>query len=250
VIQADAYHCLRIKRWLRGNWHAFFFSTGARRGFICAMRNIIAFSLVCFSTLAAASTIAPVSNSVGILAPGAFVPPPSTPGVSGWLSVAQIQQETNLCVPTSAAMVLGYYGHPYPPRELKVWSRGLVYDPTAPFNDFTITFFKDLLSGLQNHGIVWTNPMFTNDQNGFNSGLQLIENQIDLGKPVIVDTDLYTGHAFVIDGYDNTHGTVIVADPFTAPPGIREIDFADFMALWNSSKVGSNIRGLILTTSP
>ena len=68
---------------------------------------------------------APILNTVGITAPGQFTPPATVPGQSGWLEVPQFHQATNLCVPTSASMVLSYFHQDYPPRELKVWSRGI-----------------------------------------------------------------------------------------------------------------------------
>lgn len=167
------------------------------------------------------------------------------------LHVVQIRQETNLCVPTSAAMVLAFYGQPHSPREIKTWSRGHEYNPSQPFTDFTATYYNDLLSGLRNHGITWTDQIFSNDDSGFQTGLEEIEIQIDDGHPVLVDTDLYSlGHTFVLSGYDLTNEAVIAVDPFATAPGMSEISFEDFKAIWNASKTGSNHRAAIFTTAP
>jgi uncharacterized protein YvpB len=191
-----------------------------------------------------------VPNSVGIISQGQFTPPTSVARQSAWLPVAQIRQETNLCVPTSASMVLDYYGYTYSPREIKVWSRGQEFEPGQAFNDFTITYFSDLISGMRVHQIAWTAASFSNDDSGFENGIREIEKQIDEGKPVLVDTSLYTGHTFVVDGYDLAKDVLIIADPFIDAPGIREISLEDFSVLWNSTKVGSNIRAAIFTASP
>jgi len=54
------------------------------------------------------------------------------------LSISHIRQENNLCVPTSAAMVLKYFGENRSPRELKTLSRGRDYNEKVKFTDFTI----------------------------------------------------------------------------------------------------------------
>ena len=190
-----------------------------------------------------------VPNTVGIVSSGQFTPPANVAGQSGWLAVPQIHQETNLCVPTSAAMVLSLYHTPYPPRELKVWSRGDDYDSTIPFNDFTLTYFVDLISGLQKHGIVWSIQHFDNDDAGYTLGLAALLKQIDLHQPVIVDTSLYTGHTFVVAGYRDAGSSLLIVDPFIASPGIREIKTPDFRQIWNSSVVGSNRRAAIFTST-
>lgn len=192
----------------------------------------------------------PISNSVGIITNAStFVPPKSIQGQSSWLPVIQIRQETNLCVPTSAAMVLNFYGYSYPPREIKVWSRGKEYDPQSLFSDFSITFFSDLLSGLANHGFHWTKNLYPNDHAGFASGSMALKHELDQGRPVMVDTSLYTGHTFVIAGYDDSRSIFVAIDPFIAQPGLREISYDDFELIWNSSKVGSNIRATIFSSS-
>ena len=199
---------------------------------------------LCSAAIATADPSVP--NTVGIVAPGEFAPPRAVPGQSGWLAVPQIRQETNLCVPTSAAMIMAYEGHDIPPRELKVWSRGREYDPAQPYNDFTITFFSDLLSGLRAHGFAWVSVLYGDNEQGLALGLAQLETRIDQGLPTMIDTSLYTGHTFVVAGYDLPRGVIIIRDPFIDPPGIREIGLADFGLIWNSSKVGSDVRAAVL----
>lgn len=58
------------------------------------------------------------------------------------LDVPFLAQETLLCVPTSAAMVLAFYGDAQPPRKLKALAAGRAYDPAAPFTDFSHTVLQ------------------------------------------------------------------------------------------------------------
>ena len=215
------------------------------------LSKILLVVVIPFATLTGVvmADTAGIPNTIGIVSSDQFTPPATIPGTSEWLSVSQIHQETNLCVPTSAAMVLSFYQTPHSPRELKVWSRGENYDSSQPFNDFTITYFTDLLSGLQKHGIFWNIEHFDNDDTGYTSGLAALLKRIDLHQPVIVDTSLYTGHTFVVAGYRDAGSSLLIVDPFINAPGIREITSSDFRQIWNSSVVGSNRRAAVFTGS-
>jgi hypothetical protein len=184
-----------------------------------------------------AQTSPPVSAIVGVTG-HAYSPPPNVPGVTAWLPVTQIYQEPNLCVDASAAMVLTYFGTPHSQRELKVWSRGQEFDPRQPFNDFTDTRLKDLVDGLARHGIHWRIGRWPNDAAGLSQGLAAIKQQIDQGNPVLVSTNLYAGHVFVVAGYDSTRNIMVAVDPNILPPGIRELSPDDFAAIWNGSRSG------------
>jgi uncharacterized protein YvpB len=213
------------------------------------LKNIYAIVLVSMFYISAyADSSSLASNSIGIISQQDFLPPANVIGTSAWLPVQQIRQETNLCVPTSSAMVLSYYGvTSISPREIKVWSTGLEFNPNLPFNDFTATYFDNLLKGLRKHDINWQKYLYLNNDEGFSNGIKSIKDQLDLGHPVIVDTNLYTGHTFVIDGYDNDKNILIIEDPFIQMPGIRIISIDDFKQIWNSTKVNSSIRAAIFT---
>ena len=147
----------------------------------------------------------------------------NTAGPMKCLPVFQIRQETNLCVPTSAAMVLTYYGHLHSPREIKTLASGHVYDPNDPFTDFTMTYFSSLIRGLARLGIHWSEKDYPNNEDGFADGLTEIEAQIDFGHPVLVDTGLSaSGHTFVISGYIQPERRLLVVDPDAPPPGYRQ----------------------------
>lgn len=166
------------------------------------------------------------------------------------LQVPYLKQEKNLCVPTCAAMVLAYYSKSIPAREIKVWSRGEEYSPKDLFNDFTQTFFDQLISGLKKHDIIWQKKIFSNDEGGFLLGVKELKNQIDQGRPVIIDTSLSkNGHTLIISGYKQNATVFVATDPNLEKPGIREFSLADLKKVWSSKLTGTNDRGAILTNS-
>ena len=84
--------------------------------------------------------------SAGALAQvAAFTPPPNRLGQSAWISVHHRSQERNLCVPTSASIILDYFGDAISPREIKALALNKRYVPGEEFTDFSITMFRDLI---------------------------------------------------------------------------------------------------------
>lgn len=187
-------------------------------------------------------------NSVGIISARQFYAPQNVKDKSHWIPLIQIRQEKNLCVPTSAAIVLKNFGIDLSPREIKTWSRGIEYDSNANFTDFTITFFSDLVVGLKRQNIFWNHKSFKNDLSGFKSGIAEIKDALEKNNPVIVDTSLYGGHTFVIAGYDESRQIFTIIDPFLYAPGIREISYNTFQKIWNSTPPTSSTRGAIFTS--
>ena len=188
-----------------------------------------------------------VNNLVGVLVSGDPLPTPQISKRSVFLSVPHIRQEKNLCVPTSTAMVLEFFGDQRKPRELKALSRGRTYDPSEPFSDFTITLFRDMLSGLRQAGYYWFESTYTNNSRGFRSGMDDLKESLRNGNPVLVDTSLFTGHTFVLAGFDDEKGVLYVVDPNIAAPGLRAVPYEEFEKIWNSVGFSFDGRAAILT---
>lgn len=112
-----------------------------------------------------------------------FTPPPNVTGQSAWIPLRYQEQESNLCVPTSASIILEYFGEQVSPRELKELSLGRRYSPDMPFNDFTITLFRDLIFGLHSIGYSWKEIDFPDNRKGLQHGLAQIEHSLDAGIP-------------------------------------------------------------------
>jgi uncharacterized protein YvpB len=201
----------------------------------------------CLVFLSAEANGRTVDNRVGAITPGEPRPQPHRTERSLFLDVPHMRQEKNLCVPTSAAMVLQYYGDARSPRELKVRSRGWEYDPNKPFSDFTLTFYSDLLRGLQPLGYGWQVANYSTRHRGFTTGMEEIKQELRRGNPVLVDTSLYRGHTFVVAGFDEEQELLFVVDPNLPRPGLRAIRYAQFEQIWNSRDVGFDGRGAIFT---
>jgi hypothetical protein len=164
------------------------------------------------------------------------------------LKVAHIRQESLLCVPTSAAMILGYYGDPQSPRRLKTLSRGRVYDPRTPFDDFSLTRFQDLLRGTAALGYAWREKTYADTPAGFEAGMRTIEREVAAGRPVMTDISLgKLGHTIVVAGADPKTRTLVVIDPDTPAPGRHLANYAQFQEVWNERSYGGRFRALILT---
>ena len=163
------------------------------------------------------------------------------------LAVEQQQQESMLCVPTSAAMVMAFYGDPHPPREIKSLSAGRPYDPQAPFTDFTITRYDDAIRAASALGYRWEQHLFADDDQGFGEGLALIESQVRAGHPVLIDATLPEGHTFVVRGFDKQAQQLFAVDPDQPAPGERTISFDQLKGVWNERAYGNEIRAMIVT---
>lgn len=164
------------------------------------------------------------------------------------LGVPHITQETLLCVPTSAAMVLAYYGDRQSPRALKALSRGKAYDPAAPFDDFTITLFADMKRGLATQGYDWSDAAFPDTAEGFADGLKMIERELRAGRPVLVDiTADGVGHTVVVEGFDERARTLFMVDPAQPAPGKITVGYDDFAAFWNEHAYRGQFRALMRT---
>jgi hypothetical protein len=165
-----------------------------------------------------------------------FVAPPQRAGESAWIELKHQRQERNLCVPTSASIVLSYFGDDVSPRELKALSERKSYDPEARFTDFTRMMFQDLIAGLERRGYRWRLESFENTDEGFWSGLRVTTESLDEHVPVIIATTTRrVGHAIVIAGYSRPLQTIYAVDPNIEAPGIRLIKFSELQAIWHSN---------------
>jgi hypothetical protein len=209
--------------------------------------KFVTFSLAIFVSFNAIAAAKPADN-LGIIQAGQFTPPPNQLGKSGFIELVHQRQEKNLCVPTSASIVLQHFGQLKTPRELKVLSRRQKYDPTKRFNDFTLTMFDDLIAGISTLDINWRQQNYPNTKSGAMNGLEDIRNAIDQGSPVLIDTTLYGGHTIIVSGYNDADKNLVIIDPNIDTPGFRIISYKKIAEIWNSRGVGYNGRGAIFTS--
>lgn len=156
---------------------------------------------------------------------------------SAQINLIHQKQEPNLCIPTSASIVLNKFGQKYSPRQIKALSRGKIYNPGAPFNDFTTTTYSDLVSGLKRVGIYWNIAYYENNSSGFQAGMTRIKNSIKYGYPVLISISVAPGygHCIVACGFDDKERMITTMDPNLNAPGIRKMSYDYFeKTYWNS----------------
>ena len=163
------------------------------------------------------------------------------------LPVPHLRQEKLLCVPTSAAMILAFYGDSESPRKLKMMALGERYDPDARFDSFSITRYADIIHAVQKLGYQWTEMTLPDDDQGFSSGMGILKSEIASGHPVMIDLTLPYGHTVVVTGINSFAKTISIVDPNQPAPGKGNLGFDQLEASWNEHAYGNHFRSLIVT---
>lgn len=163
------------------------------------------------------------------------------------LNVKHQVQETMLCMPTSASMMLSKLGWNFHPRQIKLASLGKTwYGPSAPFNDYTGMTFMGLQTALQKLGIRSMCTTYS-DQN-FTIGLEDIKNSIRRGYPVVLGTtvQVYYGHAVLVIGFNEKNKTVVIDNPAYQAPGVVYYSYDDMKnKYWNNKFYGATSRSVL-----
>lgn len=158
------------------------------------------------------------------------------------LKVRPVKQETNLCVPTSASMMLALKGWNYPPRQIKLATKNQpYYGPNTPFNDFTMTNLGELKKGLDMLGQKnWRTGAYKGDAAGLAKGMLDIKASLKMGKPVLLAVGM---HAVVICGFDDDSQLFTVADPGTGSVGTYT--YSSMNSVWTSRMGRLVVRGAL-----
>ncbi len=154
------------------------------------------------------------------------------------LKINHIRQEPMLCVPTSVAMVLDYYGEKVDQKELK----RKIEDTEFKDDDRRLykgTKFWKVERALKEMGYKWETKDF--DINNGNAGLALIKSEIMQGRPVLVAIDVkYGQHVVVVKGF--TEKDILVSDPDELD-STTKYSFREFRKIWrNDSESRSLMR--------
>ena len=129
----------------------------------------------------------------------------------------------------------------------KVLASGGSYDPNAPFSDYSITLYRDIVRAVQTLGYSWVERSYPNTDSGFTDGIALIESEIRNGRPVLADVTAPEGHTFVVSGFDTIARKLLVTDPNRPAPGQRWLGYEKFQAIWNERAYGGDFRSLVTT---
>ena len=155
------------------------------------------------------------------------------------LQVPHKTQTGYLCVPTSASMVLLYYGEDKTPEYLKVLA--------GKSKDFQGTYYVDMIAGLKKIGYSWKSKGFNLDHAGFEAGILEIKHDLADGRPVLISSSSPpVGHTMVIIGYDDVKKNVSLMDPAKEDPGLRILSFESLEQIWHDD-FQHNDRWLLVT---
>lgn len=165
------------------------------------------------------------------------------PAGSYVLPIRQVIQYPNLCVPASASMILGYYGENIDQRDIKRLASNTNYSN----NDgrlYSWTLFAELINGLRKIGYNWREIIFNMTDQGYEQGYNLIVSEIRSNRPVLCDSVVMGGHAFVVHGI-TPDGSLIISDP-SLNQQYRILHKQDFKQIW--CEFDGSFRSVILTS--
>jgi hypothetical protein len=144
-----------------------------------------------------------------------------------------------MCVPTSAAMVLEYFGDTVSPMAVK--------SMCPSHEDFAGTYYVDLVVGLEKLGYHWQIERFRANHAGFESGLHTIAAAIEAGNPVLASTfSPPIGHTMVVVGYSDSAKTLKLLDPNRQLGSAKGVSFREFEKIWRDN-LEPDHRYIILT---
>jgi hypothetical protein len=153
------------------------------------------------------------------------------------LDVPHIRQKAWLCVPTSAAMILKYFGDYHDPQELKSLSEN---HKRASKRNANFTFWVDMRHALRSIGKKWKIQDYPKTSAGFRRGFSDIKRSLRVGNPVMVDVHLGQGHTFVVIGYNENEQVVYVRDPDIPSVRSRAIPYENFKANWHNHRFANS----------
>ncbi len=205
-----------------------------RQGHMMNQVCLAAVFFLAFALLSATQLFAEIAWNQGSVA-HRKLPPPAISETYVRLDVPHIRQGENLCVPTSAAMVLQYFGDPADPRKLKAMAEG--HKPVSQRNrDFT--YFRDLDVALRQMGYKWKIRSFPKTNSGFSSGMRQIKRHLSSGRPVLIDVHQDNGHTFVLMGFDESRQIVYVRDPNLPRSSSRVLSYSQLRESWHDHQFG------------
>jgi hypothetical protein len=153
------------------------------------------------------------------------------------LDVPHIRQQPNLCVPTSSAMILKYFGETHDPVKLK----GLAEEhKPASKRNATFTYWADMQRALQSLGKRWYVRRYPKTEAGLEIGLVDIKKSLRDGNPVMIDVHLGQGHTFVIMGYNERDELVYIRDPDLSASQSRVLSYRELLESWHNHKFGDS----------
>ncbi|MEZ6064474.1 MAG: C39 family peptidase [Planctomycetaceae bacterium] len=165
------------------------------------------------------------------------------PGKFALLPIEHVHQGWNNCGATSCAIFARAQQH-----RIGGWD----YKKLCPSPLGTGTDWADLVDAAKSVGLRWKLITFTADDTGFTAATDFARQEIDAGRPVVIDFKYIgpqypggeAGHTLLLAGYDNEQQTFILCNPALPTPGLQLISADDLKHYWRSdhySRVSNDV---------
>jgi len=166
------------------------------------------------------------------------------PGKFAWLKLPHILQGYNNCGATSCAMLARFQG-----RSLGGWG----FKRLCPSPLGTGTDWGHLLEASKKIGLKWKLVTFTPDDDGFDRATAFLKEELDGGRPVVIDFKFIgpqypggeAGHTLAVTGYLAEENLYILCNPAIASPGLQLISAADLKRYWRSNYYTRHAQGVM-----
>ena len=175
---------------------------------------------------------AQMQDRTGVV-PHSRLPAPVVSDAVVRLDIPHIRQQPGLCVPTSSAMILRYFGETHDPLKLKALAEER--KPPAQRNT-AFTLWVDMRQALQRLGKNWAIREYAKADAGFERGLADIKRSLHAGNPVMIDVHLGEGHTFVVMGYNDREKVAYVRDPNLPSSESRALAYDELLRSWHNHK--------------
>ena len=144
-----------------------------------------------------------------------------------FLELKHQRQGTDLCVPTSASMILAYYGEERDPQWLQSIS-------TPKGSTFKGAYPVDMVRGMGKLGYRWDLVCYVNDPNGYSNGISRLKWNLRHQRPVMVGfSNPPLGHVVVLVGLDSEKSQLTFLDPDRPYPGLVTMSEERFREAWH-----------------
>lgn len=157
----------------------------------------------------------------------------SQPGKDVYVEGPHLHQGYNNCGATTMSMAARFLGTNLGPYDIK---RACSGGPPG-----TGTDWAELLAAVEKKNLNWKLATFAYDDAGFQEATALLRNELDAGRPLVIDFTVksgrggFAGHTLLAVGYLHGGKTYILRDPALPSPGIRLMSAKDLEAHWHSN---------------
>ena len=166
------------------------------------------------------------------------------PGNFSFVQMPHIHQGYNNCGSTACAIFARFQG-----SKIGGWD----FKRLCPSPLGTGTDWGHLLEASKKNGQTWKLVTFTPDNEGFIKAASMLKNELDAGRPVVVDFKYIgpqyrngsAGHTLIVCGYITKENLYILCNPAVATPGLQLITADDLKNFWRSDHYGELSKGVL-----